>query len=114
MVELVQPWLTLQTFEGTDRETLSNLQKQCGAISDKLDHDFDGWKWALGALLLFLAAGASFFIVQLLANLQSLSLSAGLTWMQRHPVISLSVILPLFLLALALVMRSLLRTARSE
>jgi hypothetical protein len=109
--------LTLPTLEGIDRETLASLQKKCHALTERLGSGSRGsWNWLLG-IFLFLAAGASFFLIQGVGDLHLPSITSLLALIQRNPLFTLAILVPAVLLASVVLLNWLLRAptaARKE
>ncbi len=115
LAELAQPWLTLQTLAAIDRESLASLQKQCHALASKLGYvSHDLWRWAAGVFVLFLIAGASYFLIENVGALKSVQISAWPGLLQRNPLASLAIFVPAALLAAVVLMKKLLRVPRPD
>ncbi len=110
IADLVQPWLTLATLSATDHETLASLYQQCRAINEKLGVGHGALRWISAAFLLLLGASFIYLTLQFVASSPASSWS-GL--IQRHPVVSLVLLLPLVLISSVLLMRKLFRTTTS-
>jgi serine/threonine-protein kinase len=100
IVDLVQPWLTLDTLVGTDRDTLASIQRQCRAIDEMLGAgDSSVWQWGIAFVLLLLAAAVGFFLVHDGPRFPALPMHSWIALVQRNTTLTLVVGLPAILLA---------------
>src|SRR5262249_51793959 len=107
MIDLAQPWLTLEALDGTDHETLLNLSKQCRLIAVKLGGGGRSHMW-LWAIAFALFALGSWFLFNHFDG--ALPLPSWASAVQRQPIVYLGVLIPLAVGAAAYVARKFVRS----
>src|SRR5262249_48523803 len=110
MVDLAQPWLTLETLAATDSETIASLHHQCQGINEILGVR-SGLRWAYLALILVFVIVASLGAYMLTIN--TISVQPLITWVRRNPVVSLIGLAPVALLVAVFMLKRILRAPRS-
>jgi serine/threonine-protein kinase len=98
---LVQPWVNLDALSQTDTVTRADLRSRCREFAESLGLSSNGWSWGLGlgvlALVVVSAVVAAAVTAGGFLNPTSVSWRTVESYWRAHPILSLTVLVPIAL-----------------